>query len=162
MPIQFCDDPNQIDIPALQNLFNLTAFWAQGRTEAGLKTAIANSNPVITVWEGERLIGFSRATSDCVYRATIWDVVIHPEYQGVGLGSTLVETMLAHPRLIGVERVYLMTTYQQNFYQQIGFQENPTTTMVMYNNKGLVNQFNDQCDEATTKQVETFQGTSPQ
>jgi predicted N-acetyltransferase YhbS len=62
-------------------------------------------------------------------------VVVHPEYRGIGLGSTLVETMLAHPRLSSVERVYLMTTYQQNFYQQIGFQENPTTTMVIYNNK---------------------------
>lgn len=150
MPIQFCDDPDKIDISTLKSLFDLTAFWAKGRTETGLKTAIANSNPVISVWEGERLIGFSRATSDCVYRATIWDVVVHPEYRGVGLGSTLVETMLAHPRLSGVERVYLMTTYQQNFYQQIGFQENQTTTMVMYNNKNL----------AETNTVETFHETS--
>jgi hypothetical protein len=27
-----------------------------------------------------------------------------------------------------------MTTYQQDFYKQIGFQENQTTTMVIYNN----------------------------
>jgi N-acetylglutamate synthase-like GNAT family acetyltransferase len=132
--IQFCDDPEKIDISALQSLFNLCAFWAEGRSKEGLEIALANSNPVITVWEGERLIGFSRATTDCVYRATIWDVVIHPEYRGIGLGSKLVETMLAHPRLNRVERVYLMTTYQQNFYQQIGFQENQTTTMVIYNN----------------------------
>lgn len=134
MKIQFCDDPEKIDITELQNFLNLCAFWAQGRTKEGLETAIANSNPVITVWEGERLIGFSRATTDCVYRATIWDVVVHPEYRGIGLGSKLVETMLAHPRLCQVERVYLMTTYQQNFYKQIGFQENQTTTMVIYNN----------------------------
>lgn len=133
-PIQFCEDPDQVDIVALQNLLNLCAFWAEGRSKEGLEIAIANSNPVITVWEGERLIGFSRATTDCVYRATIWDVVIHPEYRGIGLGSKLVETMLAHPRINSVERVYLMTTYQQNFYQQIGFQENQTTTMVIYNN----------------------------
>jgi len=131
--IQFCDDPEKIDLAALQNLFNLCAFWAEGRTQEGLELAIANSNPVITVWEGERLIGFSRATTDCVYRATIWDVVVHPEYRGIGLGSKLVETMLAHPRLSRVERVYLMTTYQQNFYKQIGFQENQTTTMVISN-----------------------------
>ena len=90
--IQFCDDPKKIKIAELQTLFNLCAFWAQGRTQEGLEIAIANSNPVISVWEGDRLIGFSRATTDCVYRATIWDVVVHPEYRGVGLGSTLVET----------------------------------------------------------------------
>lgn len=132
--IQFCYDPEKINITTLQNLLNLCAFWAEGRSEEGLEIAIANSNPVITVWDGEHLIGFSRATTDCVYRATIWDVVIHPEYRGIGLGSKLVETMLAHPRLNQVERVYLMTTYQQKFYKEIGFQENHTTTMVIYNN----------------------------
>lgn len=132
--IQFCYDPETINITTLQNLLNLCAFWAEGRSKEGLEIAIANSNPVISLWDGEHLIGFSRATTDCVYRATIWDVVIHPEYRGIGLGSKLVETMLAHPRLNRVERVYLMTTYQQNFYQEIGFQENHTTTMVIYNN----------------------------
>lgn len=132
--IQFCYDPEKINIATLQNLLNLCAFWAEGRSKEGLEIAIANSNPVISLWDGEYLIGFSRATTDCVYRATIWDVVIHPEYRGIGLGSKLVETMLAHPRLNRVERVYLMTTYQQNFYKEIGFQENHTTTMVIYNN----------------------------
>ena len=32
-----------------------------------------------------------------------------------------------------VERVYLMTTYQQNFYKRIGFQYNQSTTMILYN-----------------------------
>ena len=131
--IQFCYDPEKINIATLQNLLNICAFWAQGRTEEGLEIAIANSNPVISVWEEEHLIGFSRATTDCVYRATIWDVVIHPEYRGLGLGRQLMAKMLAHPRLNRVERVYLMTTYQQDFYKEIGFQENQTTTMVIYN-----------------------------
>jgi N-acetylglutamate synthase-like GNAT family acetyltransferase len=79
------------------------------------------------------LIGFSRATSDGIYRATIWDVVIHPDYRGAGLGRKLVETVLSHPRMNRVERVYLMTTHQQSFYERIGFQCNSTTTMVLYN-----------------------------
>jgi len=32
-----------------------------------------------------------------------------------------------------VERVYLMTTYQQGFYEKIGFQTNNSTTMVLSN-----------------------------
>lgn len=152
-PIQFCEDPEKIDIVALQNLLNLCAFWAEGRSQEGLEIAIANSNPVITVWEGERLIGFSRATTDCVYRATIWDVVIHPEYRGIGLGSKLVETMLAHPRINGVERVYLMTTYQQEFYKQIGFQENQTTTMVIYNNDFPQHQISSKKSEEVANEI---------
>jgi N-acetylglutamate synthase-like GNAT family acetyltransferase len=86
---------------------------------------------VISVWDGEQLIGFARANSDGIYRATIWDVVIHPDYQGNGLGSKLVETVLSHPRMQKVERVYLMTTHQQEFYEKIGFRVNNTTTMVL-------------------------------
>ncbi len=126
----------KIDLYQLQELFNLAAFWAKGRSIQDLSIAIANSDPVISVWDAERLIGFARANSDCIYRATIWDVVIHPEYQGTGLGSKLVETVLSHPRM-QVERVYLMTTHQQKFYEKIGFQANSTTTMVLDNQSNI-------------------------
>ncbi len=126
----------EIDLDQLQNLFDIAAFWAKGRTIKDLSIAIANSKPVISVWDGKKLIGFARATSDGIYRATIWDVVIHPDYQGTGLGSKLVETVLSHPQM-QVERVYLMTTYQQKFYEKIGFQTNNTTTMVLYNQANL-------------------------
>jgi N-acetylglutamate synthase-like GNAT family acetyltransferase len=135
--IQFRDRKEDVDIQQLQRLFELTAFWARERTIEDLAIAIANSDPVITVWEGERLIGLARATSDGIYRATIWDVIIHPEYQGVGLGRKLVETLLSHPRMHRVERVYLMTTHQQRFYERIGFEENSTTTMVLYNHQNF-------------------------
>ncbi|NEP16162.1 MAG: GNAT family N-acetyltransferase [Leptolyngbya sp. SIO4C1] len=121
------------DLAQLQALFDDTAFWAQGRRSEDLRTAIAHSYPVVTAWDHDRLIGFSRATSDGVYRATIWDVVIHPDYQGAGLGRKLVQTVLSHPHMSRVERVYLMTTDQQRFYERIGFKENQTTTLVLFN-----------------------------
>ena len=135
--ILFSDRKSEIGLDQLQKLFNLAAFWAKDRSLEDLSIAIANSNPVIVVWDGQELIGFARATSDGVYRATIWDVVIHPEYQGSGLGSKLVETVLSHPCIHRVERVYLMTTHQQKFYQRIGFQQNSTTTMVLHNQSNL-------------------------
>jgi N-acetylglutamate synthase-like GNAT family acetyltransferase len=131
--IQFCDRKSQIDLNQLQALFKRGAFWAQERSIEDLSIAIANSEPVVSVWDGERLIGFARATSDGIYRATIWDVVIDPDYRGAGLGGKLVETVLSHPRMNRVERVYLMTTHQQRFYERIGFECNASTTMVLYN-----------------------------
>ncbi|WP_180974810.1 GNAT family N-acetyltransferase [Fischerella thermalis] len=135
--IQFSDRKSKIDLYQLQQLLNTSAFWAKGRSIEDLGVAIANSDPVISIWDGQQLIGFARATSDCIYRATIWDVVIHPNYRGNGLGSRLVETVVSHPRLQRVERVYLMTTSQQQFYEKIGFQKNSTTTMVLYNQSSL-------------------------
>jgi N-acetylglutamate synthase-like GNAT family acetyltransferase len=130
--IQFCADKSKVDFEQLQRLFTKTAFWARSRNMDDLKIAITNSNPVVTVWDRDRLIGFARATSDGVYRAGIWDVVIDPDYQGAGLGRKLVETVLSHPLVSKVERVYLTTTHQQSFYERIGFERNESTTMVLY------------------------------
>ncbi len=121
-----------VNLAQLRSLFNRVAFWASDRTAEDMQTAIHNSNPVVTAWDGDALIGFARATSDGVYRATIWDVVVNPDYQGEGIGRKLVQTILAHPHVNRVERVYLMTTNQQKFYERIGFEENRSTTMVLY------------------------------
>lgn len=131
--IQFCDQPAKVNLQQLQALFQVAAFWAKDRRVEDLAIAVANSDPVVTVWECDRMIGFARATSDGIYRATIWDVVIHPDYQGAGLGRKLVQTVLSHPKINQVERVYLMTTHQQSFYQRIGFECNSSTTMVLLN-----------------------------
>lgn len=130
--IRFCDQRN-VDLPQLQALFQVAAFWAKDRRVEDLAVAIANSDPVITAWDHDVMIGFARATSDGIYRATVWDVVIHPDYQGAGLGRKLVETVLSHPKMSRVERIYLMTTHEQSFYQRIGFEPNASTTMVLHN-----------------------------
>ena len=135
--IQFSDKKSDIDLNQLRELFNITAFWAQERSMSDLSIAIENSEPVITICDDQRLIGFARATSDGIYRATIWDVVIHPDYRGTGLGSKLVESLISHPRMSRVERIYLMTTHQQGFYEKIGFQTNSTTTMVLHNQPNI-------------------------
>ncbi len=131
--IKFCVDKVKVDLEQLQHLFARTAFWARSRNMEDLAMAIANSNPVVTIWDGDRLIGFARATSDGVYRAAIWDVIVDPDYQGMGLGRKLVQTVLSHPMVSKVERVYLTTTHQQSFYERIGFERNETTTMVLHN-----------------------------
>ncbi|MGK7922044.1 MAG: GNAT family N-acetyltransferase [Trichodesmium sp.] len=131
--IQFCEGHSKVDFHQLLELFNSAAIWAKNRKIEELKIAIANSNPVVSVWAYQKMIGFGRATSDGIYRGTIWDIVIHPNYQGGGLGRKLVQTILSHHQMCHVERVYLMTTHQQNFYQNIGFEQNQTTTMILQN-----------------------------
>ena len=75
----------------------------------------------MSLWRGRRLVCFGRASSDGVFRAVLWDVVIPEDLQGQGLGRQLVEALLASPALTGVERVYLMTTNSAGFYEQLGF-----------------------------------------
>lgn len=124
----------QLDLGQLLELFQVAAFWARDRRIEDLETAIAHSNPVVSAWQDDKLVGFARATSDGVYRATIWDVVVHPGHQSQGIGRKLVQTVLSHPHISEVERVYLMTTFKEKFYERVGFQRNSSTTMVLHQN----------------------------
>jgi len=105
----------------LQRLFNKHAFWAQGRTKAQLRRLLAGSSVVVSLWQGKRLVGFGRASSDGIYRSVLWDVVVAGDLHGLGLGRRVVEALLAAPALRGVERIYLMTTNSAGFYEQLGF-----------------------------------------
>jgi ribosomal protein S18 acetylase RimI-like enzyme len=105
----------------LQQLLDAHSFWASGRSQRELNRMLAGSQAVVSAWQGSRLVGFGRATSDGVFRAVLWDVVVAGEHQGRGLGRRIVEALLEEPALQGVERIYLMTTNSTGFYQQLGF-----------------------------------------
>ncbi len=130
-PIRCCDQKSDISLEQLQTLFNNHAFWARKRRIEDLAIAIEHSDPTISMWDGEKLVGFARATSDGIYRAMIWDVVIDETYRGLGLGRQLVATLVNHPKLASVEKVYLTTSHQQNFYERLGFVRNDTATMIL-------------------------------
>ncbi len=131
--IRFCDRHVDIDIQQLQELLNRSAFWAADRRVEDLQIAVDRSEPVVSAWDEDKLIGFARATSDGIYRAAIWDVAIDPDYQRLGLGRKLVETVLSHPYMQRVERIYLFTTHHQRFYERLGFVTNSSTAMVLTN-----------------------------
>ncbi len=105
----------------LQQLLDAHSFWASSRSQRELSRMLAGSQAVVSAWQGSRLVGFGRATSDGVFRAVLWDVVVAGDHQGRGLGRRIVETLLQEPPLQGVERVYLMTTNSTGFYEQLGF-----------------------------------------
>ena len=106
----------------LQALLDGHSFWARERSAAQLRRMLAGSQAVVSAWRGDRLVGFGRASSDGTFRAVLWDVVVAGDEQGQGLGRRLVETLLDDPALVGVERIYLMTTNSAGFYTQLGFE----------------------------------------
>ena len=77
----------------LQSLFDNEAFWARNRSLCNLRKMLANSNEVISVWKNFKIIGFGRATSDQVYRAIFWDIVVSKKYQREGIGKLLINTL---------------------------------------------------------------------
>ena len=105
----------------LKDLFESQSFWAKGRKKKELKKMIKNSSCVITIWQGTRLIGFGRATSDTVYRAVLWDIVVEKKHQKYGIGKKIVQSLLLNRLISKVERIYIMTTICDKFYSKMGF-----------------------------------------
>lgn len=104
----------------LRDLFE-HAPWARGRATEEIRTMLENTDYHFSAWDGKRLIGFARVLTDRVYRATVWDVVVHPDYQKRGVGEELVNRVLSHPVLSKVEKFWLNTRDKFGFYEKFGF-----------------------------------------
>ena len=122
--------PSQ-SLTQLQNLFRDNSFWAAGRSQTDLHRMLRGSEAAVSAWQGQRLVGFGRATSDGIYRAVLWDVVVIRDQEGQGLGRRLVETLLLAAPVASAERVYLMTTNSKGFYERLGFQEVITQKLML-------------------------------
>lgn len=107
----------------LKNLLDRNAFWAKNRDRKFLKRMLKESSVAISLWEGEKMIGFGRALSDGLYRAVLWDIVIDKNYQNQGHGKTILNSLLTSKALKKVEKIYIMTTHCQEFYKKQGFKE---------------------------------------
>ena len=117
----------------LQILFNQNALWAKDRNIEQIKTMLANSNVIITLWKKNNLVGFGRATTDQVYRAVLWDIVVSKDVQRVGLGKIIVDELLKDKKINSAEKIYLMTTDSKDFYTQLGFKVNINQSLMMLN-----------------------------
>jgi len=96
---------------------------------------LKGSTVVVSLWRGKRLVGFGRASSDGIYRAVLWDIVVAGDLQGRGLGRKVVEALLENPALCDVERLYLMTTNSASFYRLIGFNSAESQQLLIRNSK---------------------------
>ncbi len=117
----------------LQVLFNQNTLWAKNRSIDQIKRMLANSNVIITLWHKNNLVGFGRATTDQVFRAVLWDIVVSKDVQRVGLGKVIVEELLKDKQINSAEKIYLMTTNSSDFYKQLGFKINKNQTLMILN-----------------------------
>ena len=107
----------------LKVLLDKNTSWAKNRKIKDLKTCLANSDVIVSLWSNSKILGFGRGLSDGTYRSVLWDIVIDHHYQGKGYGKLIVNSLCESKSIKGSERVYLMTSNQKDFYSQIGFKE---------------------------------------
>ncbi len=124
----FFSTDRDIDLYALEELCDAVG-WSR-RPLRKVKKAIDHSFCVISMYEQrgdfKQLIGFARATSDHAFNATIWDVVVHPEFQGKGMGRALMDRIIAELRTADISNITLFADpHVVEFYRQLGFLQDP-------------------------------------
>ncbi|MGE5240777.1 MAG: GNAT family N-acetyltransferase [Bacteroidota bacterium] len=127
MDIILSTDVDGISWEELARLFELAPL-GKNRDPEKLEKAFRNSLLKVFAFHGTKLVGAGRALSDGVWRAAIFDVAVLPEYQGKGIGSTIIR------QLIDSANVEVIMLYaapgKEEFYEQFGFRK-MTTAMAI-------------------------------
>ena len=112
-------DLAKLDVAAIHEYLSQRSYWAQGRPLEVMQRAIENSL-CFGVYDGEKQAGFARVVTDCATFAWLCDVFILEDYRGRGLGKWLVESVVSHPALANMRRIYLATFDAHELYRRYG------------------------------------------
>jgi len=83
-----------IPVDQLAQLYEAVGWEAYTRDLKGLAQAVENSTLVVAAWAKDALIGLIRCLSDDVSIVYLQDILVHPDWQGQGVGRRLTETCL--------------------------------------------------------------------
>ncbi|OEL27865.1 hypothetical protein BAE44_0011112 [Dichanthelium oligosanthes] len=115
-----------IDVAALNEVFARVGF--PRRQEERLRRALEHSRVVWLSAAGEaaRPVAFARAAGDGVFNAVVWDVVVEPSCQGLGLGRAVMERLVDELRRDGVANIVLYAEPRVvGFYRLLDFAMDP-------------------------------------
>jgi ribosomal protein S18 acetylase RimI-like enzyme len=105
----------------LDSLFR-SVGWISANYPERLAAAMGNSSTVYSAWDGDRLIGLINALDDGALTAYVHYLLVRPEYQGRGIGKTLVRKM--KEKYDGY--LYLLLVAEEadkiGYYEKLGFQ----------------------------------------
>lgn len=131
MSITFRDNK---DLPCAQlaKLFAAVG-WSDDEKEmtpemlANFNKPFINSTVVFSAWDKDKLVGCIRALSDTMFRSVIYDLAVLPEYQGRGIGSSLVKKCIE----IYPNSEWSLETVPErvSFYEGLGFEINQSPNL---------------------------------
>jgi GNAT superfamily N-acetyltransferase len=127
---EISDDPSRLDREAVHRFLATQAYWSVGIPRATLDRAIDHSL-CFGLYRDGRQAGFARVVTDHATYAYLCDVFIDPAVRGAGLGTWLVECVVAHPDLQGLRRFCLMTRDAHPLYARFGFKAMPEPARYM-------------------------------
>lgn len=118
------------ELPPAGDLFQL--FESTGWNDdyrlapAELMKAVEASAFTVAAWEQSRLVGFGRLVSDGVLHGMIYEMMVLPEFQGMGIGSGILSMLIDRARGMGLRELQLFCAEGKiGFYRKYGFRKRP-------------------------------------
>ncbi len=105
-----------------EDISSLREAVGWNRMEQEFRNPLLISYCHIGVYDGSKLIGYIDSISNGVTDAYIQDLMIHPNYQGNGIGTELMNQMIAYMRQ---KHIYMISVIFEErlktFYEKFGF-----------------------------------------
>jgi GNAT superfamily N-acetyltransferase len=105
----------------LQDLYRFTR-WGRSRSLEQIEKMLEGTSMCFSVRYNGKLVAFCRIITDFVYRGSLWDILVHPDHQGKGLGSSLLGYALNHPAIKPVPLIVTYTSELIDFMCKLGFE----------------------------------------
>jgi GNAT superfamily N-acetyltransferase len=88
--------------------------------------ALAGSWYAVSAYDGERLVGFGRVLTDGVMHSMIYDLIVAPDFQGHGIGTSILDMLVQKCRNAGIYDIQLFCARgKRAFYEKRGFVSRP-------------------------------------
>lgn len=114
-------DTRDIEIEQIITLYKANE-WSSANKPQELYNALMNSHTLVSAWNNSKLIGLGNAISDGYLVVYYPHLLIHPDYQGKGIGKMIVDKMQQkysdfHMQMLTADGKAI------DFYKKVGFEK---------------------------------------
>lgn len=112
------------------------SVWGGAPSIEQVEFALENTLFTVSICDGEKCVAMARMIGDMGLCCYIKDVVVHPDYQGRGLGRTLIDELLRFVNEHGISGTSVFVELaampdKVPFYEKFGFSANEAHRLKM-------------------------------
>jgi GNAT superfamily N-acetyltransferase len=94
--------------------------WSSANKPEALTNALRNSHSLVSAWIGDQLVGLGNAISDGFLVVYYPHLLVHPDYQGRGIGTEIMTKLKAKYRDFH-QHILVADGRAVEFYRKCGF-----------------------------------------
>jgi predicted N-acetyltransferase YhbS len=115
--IRYNGDFASADFDQVDELFRAAGLG--DRDPERYREACRRSYACVLAWDGDRVVGMGRLLSDGYVASAVFDVAVHPDYQGRGVGRTIMG--LLHQAAPRSTHLLFAVPGVEGFYRKMGY-----------------------------------------